>query len=124
MFGRRHGWYVRTYLVGLAFTGRGSHSMSHPSPRKVVLDTDIGSDVDDLLALAMLLGSPEWELAAVSTVYGDTVLRARIVRRAYRLAGRAGGNRHPRAPDIGSKECLAGGSPAGLGVALTVPSGE
>jgi purine nucleosidase len=62
--------------------------MSDPTPTKVVLDTDIGSDVDDLLALAMLLGSPEWDLTAVSTVYGDTVLRARMVRRAYRLARR------------------------------------
>jgi purine nucleosidase len=61
-------------------------SVSHPT--KIVLDTDIGSDVDDLLALAMLLGSPEWDLAAVSTVYGDTVLRARMVRRVYRLADR------------------------------------
>ncbi len=55
---------------------------------RVILDTDIGSDVDDLLALAMLLGSPEPDLAAVCTVYGDTVLRARMVRRAYRLARR------------------------------------
>ncbi|MET0417662.1 MAG: nucleoside hydrolase [Actinoplanes sp.] len=53
-----------------------------------MLDTDVGSDVDDLIALAMLLGSPECELTAVSTVYGDTVLRARMVRRAYQLAGR------------------------------------
>jgi purine nucleosidase len=62
--------------------------MSFPSPTKVMLDTDIGSDVDDLLALTMLLGSPEWDLTAVSTVYGDTVLRARMVHRAYRLADR------------------------------------
>ncbi|WP_328472594.1 nucleoside hydrolase [Actinoplanes sp. NBC_00393] len=57
-------------------------------PVKIVLDTDIGSDVDDLLALALLFGSPECDLHAVATVYGDTVLRARMVRRAYRLAGR------------------------------------
>jgi purine nucleosidase len=55
---------------------------------EITLDTDIGSDVDDLLALAMILGSPELSLRAVTTVYGDTVLRARMVRRAYALAGR------------------------------------
>lgn len=54
----------------------------------ITLDTDIGSDVDDLLALAMILGSPELNLRAVTTVYGDTLLRARMVRRAYALAGR------------------------------------
>ena len=52
------------------------------------LDTDIGSDVDDLMALAMVLGSAEMNLRAVTTVYGDTLLRARIVRRAYAVAGR------------------------------------
>ncbi|WP_433364850.1 nucleoside hydrolase [Actinoplanes sp. CA-142083] len=62
--------------------------MTPATPMKIVLDTDIGSDVDDLLALAMLLGSPECDLTAVSTVYGDTMLRARMVRRAYRLARR------------------------------------
>jgi purine nucleosidase len=74
--------------------------MAYSSPQEVVLDTDIGSDVDDLLALAMVLGSPEWHLTAVATVYGDTVLRARMVRRAYRLANRpvppiAAGAREP-----------------------------
>src|SRR5918998_876040 len=48
--------------------------------RPVLLDTDIGSDVDDLLALALLAGSPEVQLVGVTTVYGDTVLRARMTR--------------------------------------------
>jgi|SRR5215216_5052042 len=54
----------------------------------IALDTDIGTDVDDLLALATILGSPELDLQAVTTVYGDTKLRARIVHRAHTLAGR------------------------------------
>ncbi len=49
------------------------------------LDTDIGTDVDDLEALALLLGSPECFLASITTVYGDTELRARMVSRAYAL---------------------------------------
>ena len=49
--------------------------------RPVVLDTDIGTDVDDLLALALLVGSPEVQLIGVTTVYGDTALRARMSRR-------------------------------------------
>src|SRR5215216_2888788 len=48
--------------------------------RPVLLDTDIGSDVDDLLALALLVASPEVDLIGVTTVYGDTVLRARMTR--------------------------------------------
>ncbi|UFU05430.1 nucleoside hydrolase [Ruania halotolerans] len=54
----------------------------------VVLDTDLGTDVDDAMALALLLGSPEVELPAVTTVYGDTLLRARLVQRYAGLAGR------------------------------------
>jgi purine nucleosidase len=55
---------------------------------QIVLDTDIGTDVDDALALSVLLGSPEIDLVAVTTVYGDTLLRARMVTRLLALAGR------------------------------------
>jgi purine nucleosidase len=48
--------------------------------RPVILDTDIGSDVDDILALVMLAKSPELQLIGVTTVYGDTVHRARIAK--------------------------------------------
>jgi purine nucleosidase len=59
-------------------------------PFRVVFDTDIGTDVDDALALAVLLGrSAEVELEAVTTVYGDTLLRARLAQRYARLAGRS-----------------------------------
>jgi purine nucleosidase len=61
---------------------------SRESPRRIVLDTDIGTDVDDALALALALASPELELVAVTTVAGDTTLRARIAARLLGLAGR------------------------------------
>jgi len=48
---------------------------------KLFLDTDIGTDVDDALALAVIAGSPELHLAGISTVYGDTRLRAQLARR-------------------------------------------
>src|SRR5439155_25857618 len=53
-----------------------------------ILDTDIGSDVDDAMALAQILGSPDLSLVEVHTVYGDTRLRARLARRYGVLAGR------------------------------------
>ena len=56
--------------------------------RRVVLDTDLGSDVDDALALAVLLGSPEVDLLGATTVYGDVTLRARLARGFAALAGR------------------------------------
>jgi purine nucleosidase len=57
------------------------------TPVRLTLDTDIGTDVDDVLALATILGSPELSLAAVTTVYGDVLLRARLAARVIRLAG-------------------------------------
>lgn len=57
-------------------------------PTSLVLDTDLGTDVDDVLALAVILGSPELELTGVTTVYGDVVLRARMAARVARIAGR------------------------------------
>lgn len=57
--------------------------------RPVLLDTDIGSDVDDALALALLLGlGSQLDLVAVTTVAGDTALRARIASRLLAAAGR------------------------------------
>lgn len=55
---------------------------------RVILDTDIGTDVDDALALALILGSPELRLEAVTCVYGDVGLRARMVLELLRLRGR------------------------------------
>ncbi|WP_433440570.1 nucleoside hydrolase [Nonomuraea sp. CA-141351] len=59
------------------------------STMRVIFDTDIGTDVDDALALAVLLGSPEVDLVGCTTVYGDTLLRARLAKRLAGLADRS-----------------------------------
>lgn len=51
------------------------------TPELAILDTDIGDDIDDAFALALLLHSPEIELLGITTVFGDTELRARLVDR-------------------------------------------
>ena len=56
---------------------------------KVILDTDIGTDVDDALALAVLLGSKEVDLVGITTVYGDTQLRAKIAMHICELVNRS-----------------------------------
>jgi purine nucleosidase len=53
-----------------------------------VLDTDIGTDVDDALALALALRHPGLDLRAVTTVSGNTARRAAIASRLLQLAGR------------------------------------
>ncbi len=67
--------------------------MSAPAadlPRRisVVLDTDIGTDIDDAFALALVLESPELDLVGVTTVSGDTDARARLAAKMLWEAGR------------------------------------
>lgn len=55
----------------------------------VILDTDIGSDVDDTWALALLLKCPELNLKMVLTDTGDTEYRAKLTAKYLEIAGRA-----------------------------------
>jgi purine nucleosidase len=55
---------------------------------KIILDTDIGTDVDDALALAVLLGSKEVDLIGITTVYGDARLRSTIAMHLCSLLNR------------------------------------
>lgn len=57
-------------------------------PIDIILDTDIATDVDDSLALALVLASPELRLCGVTCAYGDTDLRARYAAKLLALAGR------------------------------------
>jgi len=56
---------------------------------KVLLDTDIGSDIDDALALAYLLKEPRCELMGVTTVSGEANLRAEMCSAVCHNIGRA-----------------------------------
>lgn len=48
---------------------------------KIILDTDIGDDIDDAFALALALSSPKLQILGVTTAWGDTDLRARLTAR-------------------------------------------
>ena len=45
---------------------------------KVLFDTDIGSDIDDAVALAYLLAQPHCELMGITTVSGQPIERAKL----------------------------------------------
>ncbi|MGC2636922.1 MAG: nucleoside hydrolase [Acidobacteriaceae bacterium] len=74
-------------LVALILPGLRLHAAS-PRPTPVVLDTDIGGDIDDAFALALILRSPELDLRAVTTVSGDTQARARLAAKMLWVDGR------------------------------------
>jgi len=56
--------------------------------RLIILDTDIGSDVDDAMALLLACASPEMALAGVTTGGGEAHERARLAVQLLRRAGR------------------------------------
>jgi inosine-uridine nucleoside N-ribohydrolase len=55
---------------------------------KVLLDTDIGTDIDDAVCLAYLLQQPRCELLGITTVTGEAVKRAMLASAICRWAGR------------------------------------
>src|SRR3989344_3421317 len=54
--------------------------------KKILLSTDIGSDIDDALALLVMLNHPEIDLQGVYTVNGDVNSRSFIARHMVKLA--------------------------------------
>jgi purine nucleosidase len=91
---------------------------------ELILDTDMGTDVDDALALAFAMRHPDIELRAVTTVSGDAQRRAKIARKLLMLAGRgdvevAAGERGEqsqphRSAEAGHEDAMLGEAPEGF----------
>ncbi|HKT11275.1 MAG TPA: nucleoside hydrolase [Terriglobia bacterium] len=58
-----------------------------PKKTPILVDTDIGTDIDDAFALALVAHSPELKLLGVTTVSGDTHARARLAAKLLWEAG-------------------------------------
>ncbi|MDQ7906016.1 nucleoside hydrolase [Phytohabitans sp. ZYX-F-186] len=56
-------------------------------PEKILLDTDIGSDIDDAVCLAYLLAHPGCDLLGITTVTGEAGKRAMLASALCRVAG-------------------------------------
>src|SRR6266851_5732838 len=61
-------------------------------PEKVILDTDIGDDIDDAFAVALAVRSPELQILGITTTFGDTETRAKLLDRFLAETG------HPEIP--------------------------
>jgi purine nucleosidase len=79
-------------LAGLSFFpsafGQVQSSTLPSLPEKVIIDTDIGDDIDDAFAIALALRSPELSILGVTTTFGDTETRAKLLDRFLGEAGR------------------------------------
>lgn len=64
----------------------GLPALGQPARTRILLDTDIGTDIDDAWALGYVLKSPTLELGGVTVSDGDTAARARLAcKLLYRL---------------------------------------
>jgi inosine-uridine nucleoside N-ribohydrolase len=75
-------------VVPSAYAQTQNPARSAGMAEKVIIDTDIGDDIDDAFAIALALKSPELEILGISTTFGDTEARAKIVDRLLGEAGR------------------------------------
>ncbi len=86
---------------------------------KIIIDTDIGGDIDDAFAVGLALRSPEFQILGISSAWGDTQLRARLLSRFLKENGRGdipiamGIAKHPPGKlDVLTQALYAQGGPA------------
>jgi purine nucleosidase len=79
-------------LAGVLLIGAplsfGQSAAPPSASEKIIIDTDIGDDVDDAFAVALALKSPEVEIVGITTSFGDTETRAKLVDRMLGEAAR------------------------------------
>lgn len=56
--------------------------------KKIIIDTDIGDDIDDALAIALALHAPELEILGITTVFRNVDMRAKQVKALLTSYGR------------------------------------
>lgn len=76
---------TKSILYVLIFCSLIAIMQSFAQPIPVILDTDIGTDMDDVWALALILCSPELDLKLIVTDSHDTVEKAKIVAKFLQL---------------------------------------
>src|SRR5205807_8610134 len=66
-----------------------SAMLQQASKERVIIDTDIGDDIDDAFAVALALRSTELQILGITTTFGDTEMRAKLLDRLLEEAARA-----------------------------------
>src|SRR5580698_7533885 len=65
-----------------------AQTASKPEPKQlVIIDTDIGDDIDDAFALALAERTPQFQILGIITAFGDTTLRAQLTLRLLNATG-------------------------------------
>src|SRR5437763_15437620 len=77
------------FFVFWIATGFAQIQAAPRNTQKVIIDTDIGDDIDDAFAVALALRSPELQILGITTTFGDTEMRAKLLDRLLGEVGRA-----------------------------------
>jgi inosine-uridine nucleoside N-ribohydrolase len=79
-----------TLLLAMAMQSAAPAAVSADAmnPMPVIIDTDVGDDIDDAFALAIVLQDPHFEVIGITTAWGDTRTRTLLVRRLLATLGR------------------------------------
>jgi purine nucleosidase len=72
-----------------AVSAQAAHPQGSNPKQLVIIDTDIGDDIDDAFAVELALQSPEFRILGVTTAFGDTKLRAQLAERMLDAVGRS-----------------------------------
>jgi purine nucleosidase len=80
---------ILLFFTAILCQAQSSQAASSSRREKIIIDTDIGDDVDDAFAVALALRSPEQQILGISTTIGDTETRARLLDRLLGEAGRS-----------------------------------
>jgi inosine-uridine nucleoside N-ribohydrolase len=79
----------RIAVAGVLLAALAIPSIAFAQARmKVLLDTDIGTDIDDAWALGLLIASPSVDLVGVTITDGDTAARAKVACKLLHVTGR------------------------------------
>jgi purine nucleosidase len=79
--------FAACLLAAPVLAQQGTRAGEAPARAPVIFDTDIGTDIDDAYALAVLIHRPELEVLGVTTVSSDAVARARLAAKLLSVAG-------------------------------------
>jgi len=80
---------ITAILVAALFAACGAAQAQPAAPEKIIIDTDIGDDIDDAFAVALALSSPEFQILGFSASFGDTPTRAKMLDRMLGELGKS-----------------------------------
>src|SRR5712671_4461998 len=114
------GVFASCVLLSSSLSAQTGTSVSRAkATEKIIIDTDIGDDIDDAFAVGLALRSPEFQILGISSAWGDTHLRARLLSRLLKETGGTdipvamGITKHPAGKlDTLSQAAYAEGGPA------------